>query len=218
MDAVMEVEKAARRGASHRFPEGAAGSLSVLMDELAYGVLVVNVRGWLLHANHAAQRELARHAWLTVQDGIVQAVDPAQARALAQALSKAEGGRRSLVPLRNGRQRFCVAVVPLRAQRAHESRSVALLLSRPAVCDPVMLCFFARAYGLTPCEEQVLSILCRGHSAPEIAQQLKVAVSTIRSHVRSMCAKTNARGVRALVGQVAVLPPIGACQVHDPLH
>ena len=218
MDAVTEVETATRLGAGQRFPEGAAGSLSLLMDELAYGVLVVNVRGWLLHANHAAQRELARHAWLTVQDGIVQAVDPAQARLLVQALHKAEGGRRSLVPLRTGRQRLSVAVVPLRAHRAHEPRSVALLLSRPAVCDPVMLCFFARAHGLTPSEEQVLGILCQGYSAPEVALQLKVAVSTVRSHVRSMCAKTNAHGVRALVGQIAVLPPIGACQVHDPLH
>lgn len=217
MDAVMEVDKAARQGAP-RLPEGAAGSLSLLMDELAYGVLVVNARGWLLHANHAAQRELARHTWLTVREGIVQPVDLAQARLLADALSRTEGGRRSLVPLRSGRQRFSVAVVPLRAARAHEPRYVALLLSRPAVCDTVMLCFFARAYGLTPAEEQVLGILCQGHSAPEIARQLRVAVSTVRSHVRSMCAKTHANGVRALVGQVAVLPPIGACQMHEPLH
>jgi DNA-binding CsgD family transcriptional regulator len=82
----------------------------------------------------------------------------------------------------------------------------------------VMLCFFARTHGLTPAEEQVLGILCQGHSTPQIAVQLKVAVSTIRSHVRSMCAKTHSRGVRALVGQIAVLPPIGAARLLDPLH
>lgn len=217
MDAVLEVDRVVRHGAP-RLPEGAAGSLSLLIDELACGVLVVNARGWLLHANHAAQRELARHTWLTVREGIVQPVDPAQARLLADALSRTEGGRRSLVPLRSGRQRLSVAVVPLRAARAHEPRYVALLLSRATVCDPVMLCFFARTHGLTPAEEQVLGILCQGLSAPEIARQLRVAVSTVRSHVRSMCAKTHTNGVRALVGQVAVLPPIGACQMHDPLH
>jgi DNA-binding NarL/FixJ family response regulator len=36
----------------------------------------------------------------------------------------------------------------------------------------------------------VLAILCQGYSAPEIAVQLNVAVSTVRSHVRSLCAKT----------------------------
>jgi DNA-binding CsgD family transcriptional regulator len=47
--------------------------------------------------------------------------------------------------------------------------------------------------------------------------QLKVAVSTVRSHVRSLCAKTHSNGVRALVGRVAVLPPLGTA-VHDPVH
>jgi DNA-binding CsgD family transcriptional regulator len=86
------------------------------------------------------------------------------------------------------------------------------------VCDAVMLCFFARTHGLTPTEEQVLAILCQGYSAPQIAVQLNVAVSTVRSHVRSMCAKTHTNGVRALVGQVAVLPPIGAAYLQDALH
>ena len=70
----------------------------------------------------------------------------------------------------------------------------------------------------TPTEEQVLAILCQGYSAPEAARQLEVAVSTVRSHVRSMCTKTAANGVRALVGQVAVLPPIGAAHLQAPLH
>jgi DNA-binding CsgD family transcriptional regulator len=217
MDGVLDLDKAVRPGAA-RPSESAAGSLGLLMDELAYGVLVSNTRGRLLHANLAARRELARRRVLTVQDGQLQTTDPAQARALAQALSKAEGGRRSLLALPCDGQRLSVAVVPLRAERPHEAPSVALMLSRPAVCDAVMLCFFARAHGLTPSEEQVLAILCQGCSAPEIAVQLKVAVSTVRSHVRSMCAKTHSSGVRALVGQIAVLPPIGACQMQDPLH
>jgi DNA-binding CsgD family transcriptional regulator len=81
-----------------------------------------------------------------------------------------------------------------------------------------MLCFFARSHGLTPTEEQVLAILCQGYSAPETASQLNVAVSTVRSHIRSLCAKTHANGVRALVGQIAVLPPLGAAHPQDPLH
>jgi DNA-binding CsgD family transcriptional regulator len=81
-----------------------------------------------------------------------------------------------------------------------------------------MLCFFARTHGLTPTEEQVLTILCQGYSTPQIAVQLNVAVSTVRSHVRSMCAKTQSHGVRALVGKVAVLPPLGMPRVHEPIH
>lgn len=218
MDGALEVDKAVRQGLGQRSPESAAGSLAMLMDELAYGVLITTPKGRLLQANLAARREIARHGLLTLHEGQVQAVDAAQARLLAQAMAKAESGRRGLVALRCEGRRLSVAVLPLRPERPIDPPTVALLLSRPGVCDPVMLCFFARAYGLTPSEEQVLGILCQGYSAPEAALQLKVAVSTVRSHVRSMCAKTHSNGVRALVGQVAVLPPIGTCQLQDAVH
>ncbi|HVE54193.1 MAG TPA: LuxR C-terminal-related transcriptional regulator [Ramlibacter sp.] len=197
--------------------DGPAAGLSLVMDELAYGVLLATLQGQLLHANLAARHELARRKVLTVHEGHVQTVDAAQARALLNALARAETGRRSLISLRASGTLLSVAVVPLRARR-EETGSVALVFSRVSVCDAVMLCFFARTYGLTPSEEQVLAILCRGYSAPEVAQQLNVAVSTVRSHVRSLCAKTHSNGVRALVGQIAVLPPIGAAHPQDPLH
>lgn len=43
--------------------------------------------------------------------------------------------------------------------------------------------------------------------------QMKVAVSTVRSHVRSLCAKTSTRGVRQLVNLVAALPPLAPARV-----
>jgi DNA-binding CsgD family transcriptional regulator len=205
------------------WPSGAADApahgLSLIMDELAHGVLLASVKGQLLHANQAARHELARRRVLTVHEGQLHTTDTNQSRILAHALSKAESGLRSLIALRSpARQPVSIAIVPLRPERPLQSTSVALVFARAAVCDAVMLCFFARTHGLTPCEEQVLGILCQGFSAPQIAVQLDVAVSTVRSHVRSMCAKTHSRGVRALVNQVAVLPPIGAAALHDPLH
>jgi DNA-binding CsgD family transcriptional regulator len=200
-------------------PEGSAHGLSLVMDELAYGVLLASVKGQLLHANHAARHELALRQVLSVHEGQLHTADATQSKVLMQALAKAETGRRSLIALRSPtRKRVSIAVVPLRSGPAHASPSVALVFSRASVCDAVMLCFFARTHGLTPSEEQVLGILCQGYSAPEIAKQLNVAVSTVRSHVRSMCTKTHSNGVRTLVGQVAVLPPIGAAHLQDPVH
>lgn len=206
-------------GAPRREALDAAGSgLALLMDELAHGVLVASAKGQLLHANHAARHELARRQVLSVEDGQLHTADARQSRVLLQALSKAENGLRSLIALRCAAGRLSIAVVPLRGQAARATTAVALILSRASVCDPLMLCFFARSHGLTPAEEQVLGILCQGYSAPEAAIQLHVAVSTVRSHVRSLCTKTNSSGVRALVGQVAVLPPLGATRLQDPLH
>jgi DNA-binding CsgD family transcriptional regulator len=198
--------------------DGLAGGLAVLVDELAHGVLVTSVKGEVIHANQAARAELACREILGVHEGRLQAVDARQERDLTQALAKAEAGRRSLVSLRRGaRGRMNIAVVPLRSERPGTTH-VALVFSRASVCDPLMLCFFARTHGLTPAEEQVLAVLCQGHSTPQAAVRLQVAVSTIRSHVRSLCAKTQSHGVRELVGLVAVLPPLGAARLHDPLH
>lgn len=199
--------------------EGAAGGWSLFMDQLAHGVLLASVKGHLIHANQAARHELARKRVLSLTDGQVHTTDAAQAKVLSQALAKAETGRRSLIALRApARVRIGIAIVPLRGERPQSPPQIALVFSRASVCDAVMLCFFSRTHGLTPSEEQVLGILCQGYSAPEIARQLQVAVSTVRSHVRSMCAKTQCHGVRALVNLVAVLPPIGTTQLHDPLH
>jgi DNA-binding CsgD family transcriptional regulator len=186
------------------------GALTLLMDELAHGIVVASAEGRVLHANQAARRELLRRQALSLHEGRLQAYDPKQSRMLQQALDKGATGRRSMVNLRSpGGWSLSVAVVPLRPDPAIEGATLGLFLSRASVCDTLMLCFFARTYGLTNSEEQVLGILCQGYSAPEIAVQLKVAVSTVRSHVRSLCAKTQSNGVRTLVGRVAVLPPLG---------
>ena len=82
-----------------------------------------------------------------------------------------------------------------------------------------MLCFFARGHALTPTEEKVLAVLCQGHSAPQVARRLGVAVSTVRSHVRSLCAKTRTNSVRELVSKVATLPPVApALLIESTMH
>lgn len=194
------------------------GALTLLVDELAHGVVVSSAEGRVLHANQAARQELSRRDVLAVHQGHLQAHDPKQSRLLLQALAKGGTGLRSMIALRNpSGWSLSVAVVPLRAESSAQGAMLGLFLSRSAVCDSLMLCFFARTHGLTNSEEQVLAILCQGYSAPEVAAQLHVAVSTVRSHVRSMCAKTHSNGVRALVGLVAVLPPLGT-SLHHPVH
>lgn len=205
-------------GHSASAAERVGGALAALVDELAHGVLLASAEGRLLHANQAARQVLSRRQALAVHEGHLQAHDPKQTRILLQALAKGGAGRRSMVSLRCPADWvLSVAVVPLRGESQGQPTTLGLFLSRASVCDSLMLCFFARAYGLTNSEEQVLAILCQGYSAPEVAVQLNVAVSTVRSHIRSLCAKTQSNGVRTLVGRVAVLPPLGS-SLHHPVH
>ena len=193
--------------------------LALLMDELAYGVLVTGAGGDLLHANEAARHELARHRVLGLRDNILYATTDENALILKDALGKVADGRRSLITLSaTTGAALTLAVIPLKADVVAQPLRVAMVFARASVCESLMLCFFARAHGLTPTEEHVLGILCDGYSAPDIAAQMKVAVSTIRSHVRSLCAKTRSSGVRELVNRVAVLPPVAPALWHEPMH
>jgi DNA-binding CsgD family transcriptional regulator len=198
-------------------PEPGPDVLSMLIDVLAHGLVVLGERGQLVHANQIARMELNRGRVLYKAGDEVHAVTSADNKTLQLALGKAGAGKRSLINVSGSGLSLTLAVVPLKPETDSRKTRVALFFSRAEVCESGMFGFFARNYGLTQTEEQVLTILCRGLSTPEIAVQLKVAVSTIRSHVRSLCAKTGSSGVRELVNRVAVLPPVAPChlvQIH----
>jgi DNA-binding CsgD family transcriptional regulator len=182
--------------------------LALLVDELAHGVLLVTSQGRILHVNQLARRELERAAVLGADRGELKVLMPADAKAFQHAMAKAVAGKRSLIKLATDGVDFTLAVVPLQRQPGMPCERMALVLSRLGVSESGVFSAFARSHGLTQTEEQVLVLLCRCLSTPEIAVQMKVAVSTVRSHVRSLCAKTASSGVRELVNRVAILPPI----------
>jgi len=217
------MERIGEGGAAASGPGGDAGDalgsgLALLMEEWAHGVVVTTVGGRVVHANGAARRELARQHLLELRHRELGAPLPDNAARLQEALAKGAEGKRSLVTLKSAEgESLTLAVLPLRADGAAAVAKVAFVFARASVCESLMLCFFARSHGLTPTEEQVLGILCQGYSAPETARQLRVAVSTVRSHVRSLCAKTGSSGVRELVSRVAVLPPVAPFW-QEPVH
>ena len=199
--------------------KGAGTGLALLMDELAYGVVVTSLDNQVLHANQAARHELARRRVLGVSDQLLHSCSPEDGKTLQETLVKVSQGKRSLITLSAADGfRLSMAVLPLKSDDGGSPTRAAFMFSRASVCESLMLCFFARGHNLTATEETVLGILCQGYSAPQVALQLKVAVSTVRSHIRSLCAKTRSSGVRELVNRVAVLPPLAHALRHEAVH
>lgn len=195
--------------------------LIALLDELAHGMAVVGFDARVLHANQVALREIGAARILVVRDRALQAIDASDCKALHLAMASAKLGKRSLITLGKAAAGGALemTVLPLKPDAGSaRPASVALVFARACLCDPLMLSSFSRKHALTGAEEQVLGLLCQGCSAPAIAAQLKVAVSTVRSHVRSVCAKTSSSGVRELVNRVAVLPPLAPAVWGRPLH
>jgi DNA-binding CsgD family transcriptional regulator len=193
--------------------------LPLLLDELAHGVIVIDRQGQVQHANQAARRVLACAEVLRIDAGQLDWVRPEDALTFQQAIGRALTGRRQLIRLLATARdsAFSLALLPLRHPSGRPPEHLALLFSRTGVSDSGLFAAFSRSHQLTRTEEQVLIHLCGSLGAPEIARQMNVAVSTVCSHVRSLCAKTASSGVRELVNRLAVLPPV-APEVPVPMH
>lgn len=208
----------AARSASYLGPErrGAVGPLGAcltrMLDEIDYGMLLVTTEGEVVYLNHTARQELDSQHPLQRLGSSLRTQRPQDLAPLFEALAHAQRGLRKLLTLGEGEHRVSVSVVPLPAgqgQRADDHAPATLLvLGKRQVCAKLSVQGFARTMRLTPAETRVLERLCAGVRPNTIAVEQAVAVSTIRTQIGSIRAKTGAGSIAELVRQVAVLPPV----------
>lgn len=182
--------------------------LTLMLDEMDHGMLLVTPGGVLRHANQHAHRELALADRLVVSDQQLRAVQRHEALLLSQALIDAGRGRRRLLWLGRQEPGLSVAVVPLPDDTDGGEAQVLLVLGRRQPGDALTIDFYARAQGLTDAEARVLRALCSGLKPKQVANQHDVAVSTVRTQISSIRQKTQTASIRDLVSRVATLPPI----------
>jgi len=197
--------------------------LALMLDEIDYGMLLLAEGTSVLHANHAARSELDATHPLQLIGGELRVAHAQDLLPLRDALAGArQRGLRRLINLGEGEQRISLAVVPLAAAvpaAAEEGAHLTLLvLGKRHVCEALSAHWYARSHGLTPAETRVLAALCEGQRPSEIATAQHVALSTVRSQIGSIRAKTRAASIRALVRQVAVLPPLVGALRSTALH
>lgn len=197
-----------RRGATG--PLGAC--LARMLDEIDYGMLLVTGDGQVLYLNHTASLELDSEHPLQLMGRSLRAQCPQDVAPLHDALASAQRGLRRLLTLGEGANRSSVSVVPLppgQGQRLDDQAPATLLvLGKREVCASLSVQGYARSVSLTPAETRVLERLCAGVRPNRIALEQAVAVSTIRTQIGSIRAKTGAGSIAELVRQVAVLPPV----------
>ena len=187
--------------------------LAATLDEIDYGMLLLTDTNHVVHANHAARVELDGEHPLQLLGRELRARHPHDVAALHTALQNAAlRGLRKLLALGTGAQRVSVSVVPL------GDATTLLMLSKRQVCESLSVQGFARSHGLTPAETRVLVALCQGIPPGEVAVALGVGIATVRSQIGSIRQKTGAESIRALVRQVAVLPPLMGVLRHAMAH
>jgi DNA-binding NarL/FixJ family response regulator len=88
-------------------------------------------------------------------------------------------------------------VVPLEGDAR---RLIAITIEKWPHCDS--LAHAARTYSLSPRQVEVLTLILQGASAPEIADTLSLAESTIQGYFKDLLCKTGARNRPAMVAKV----------------
>lgn len=204
------------RGAAYRGPERRRGThpfaslLAQVLDEVDYGLLLLDAGRRVLHVNHAARAELGRTHPLQLLGGELRARLGRDVAPLHEAVAgAARRGLRRLLLLGDAQDRAEVSVVPLGVPGVPEDLGGALLvLGRREVCSTLSVQGFARAHGLSPGEELVLRGLCEGLRPNAVAERHGVKIATVRTQIAHIRAKTGAPSINALVQQVATLPPL----------
>ncbi len=184
--------------------------LVALLDELSFGVAVVDVDARLAHASRAARMQLQAQRGLRIQAGRIEAETVADEPALSRALAAAVAGRRSYLAVGRASHRMDVAILPLDPIQTGGEAFVVLVFEKAAGSGGLGLYFFAQAYGLTRTEQSVLAELGDGVSVVDAARQLGSSVHTVRTHVRNILGKTGQPNLRGLTRRIGMLPPVGA--------
>lgn len=191
---------------------------ALMLDEIDYGMLLVADDRTVLHANHVARAELDRDHPLQLLGAELRVQRPQDLMPLREALQAARSrGLRRLLCLGEGVHQVSVAVVPLPAGDGEEPLAL-LVFGKRRVCEALSTHWFAREHGLTAAEARVLAALCEGQLPASIAGAQGVAISTVRTQISAIRAKTGAASIRALVRQVAVLPPLVSALRASPAH
>lgn len=186
-----------------------ASLLALALDEMDYGVVLLDESFRVLHANHQARTDLRATSPVSLDGNVLRVASATDQRVLEEALVASVGrGIRRLIRLGNGAQPMRVAVVPLPVGGGWRSPAVMLAVERRQVCAPLTVQGFARLYRLSPGEEQVLTELCAAHNPLDIAHRHGVALSTVRTQITNIRTKTGTDSIRDLVHQMSMLPPL----------
>lgn len=179
-----------------------------VIDEIDYGILVINAQGEILQANHLARNALHTGHLLSSVNNFLTGRSPELCAQIAHGLEHACRGQRKLVFLDSSQGDMPVVFIPLFHPLETDLPTVLVLLARQSACDNLAVRMYARAQRLSPSEESVMIGLCRGLEVSDIAKENGVAQSTVRSQVKSLREKTGCPSIRRLIQRIHSLPPV----------
>jgi DNA-binding CsgD family transcriptional regulator len=179
----------------------ATGAFEASLDLLAIGVVVVDARAMIIHANLAARLMLSAGTPIRSDRGELRTCLPETSAAVRRAIAEALGaepmngaagvgipvpqasGNPALIhilPLRHGNLRDKIAL--------HAAAALFITTASEGEAQPAQA--VAAVFELSPAESRVLDRLIAGRTPAEIAQDIGSALPTVRTHLSNIFAKT----------------------------
>lgn len=198
-----------------------AHTLEGLFDQMDVPMLYLDRRGRCVRANRQADAVCARGQTLSRAPGaLLMARTPAGWQHLArllEGLARAptvrqmlleEDGMPAVLTMRrvHGSSLGTGAPITPDDEGADEVHAVVTLRATPAE----LLDAFTQHYALTPAEVRTARCVVDGLQAGQIAQQLGVKLSTVRTHIGHLLSKTGARRQAELVARLRGGAPLGS--------
>jgi len=182
-----------------------------VVDRVACGVIFVDARGAVVHANKAAQSMALENDGLSLDRDCVRGAVSDDTKALRRMVTQTietatgeSGGCAEAIVLSrpSGKRPYQVVAAPL-SGRQHERcscRALTVLFVTDPESTPETPENLVRAlYGLTPAESRVAENLLQGANPEDISDRYGVSLSTVRTQLRSIFDKTETRRQSELV-------------------
>ena len=212
---VPHVRRALHIGKTVNLKQAESACFADILDGLSAGMILVDAKGRIVHANAAGNGILEDGDFLRAVSGRLVAGDLTINAALRDILIAAEDGDGAVgvkgiaLPLtaHNG-ERYVAHVLPLTSGARRDAglvyNAVAALFVRKAdlklLSPPEVI---GMMYKLTPTELRVLLAIVDVGGVPEVAAALGVAVTTVKTHLGRLFEKTGVARQADLVKLVA---------------
>ncbi len=189
------------------------------MDQLAFGVVILNDRGDIVHFNETAARLIGEDASLRINGDRLRTFAPADDRALDAAIATnlaeptTNAARTGWLKLarRPDSAPLHILLKPIFEDESQEVRPIGVALYVAINDRPLVVAFDACAtlFGLSRAEVALLSELVGGASVLSASTVLGITESTARTQLRSIFAKTGTHRqadlVRLVLTSLAVI-------------
>jgi len=195
--------------------------LEAAVDQLSFGILVVDWRGKVLAANRTAQDMLQTGDALIERNGVLKARSRDNNERLTHALAVVVGSKRlgasDCVRLsrQSGKPAYIATVAPLTEAVDLASmggdRAALIMITEPEQKDaPGLHKALQQAFGLTPAEARTAALVGSGLAPQDVADQIGITVGTIRCELKSIFEKlgiSRQSELAALVARLVLVHP-----------